>query len=187
MSFTSDFTTHHIPNWERWLAEFKGKPVTALEIGCYEGRTSCWLLENILTHPDARLVCVDTFKAGQDLPERGDLLTVFQENIAPWKEKVSIMAERSEQALIQLGAHNDIFNLIYVDASHYAVDTLLDTLLAWRVLIPRGIMIMDDYEWDLDPEPNRCPKLGIHSFMSFVAGEFELIHKGSQMVLRKVA
>lgn len=67
MTFTSDFFKGNIPNWERWLAPFKGQPVTALEIGSYEGRSACWLLENILTHPDARLLCVDTFTGGQDL------------------------------------------------------------------------------------------------------------------------
>lgn len=32
-----------------------------LEIGSYEGRSAVWFLENILTHPTARIVCVDLF------------------------------------------------------------------------------------------------------------------------------
>jgi hypothetical protein len=33
------------------------------EIGCYEGRSSRWYVENVLTGPGAALVCLDIWPA----------------------------------------------------------------------------------------------------------------------------
>jgi hypothetical protein len=35
-----------------------GKPKNVLEIGSFEGRSTCWLLENT----DAKVTCVDTWE-----------------------------------------------------------------------------------------------------------------------------
>ena len=37
------------------------------------------------------------------------------------------------------------FDLIYIDASHYAPDVLSDAVLAFKLLKPGGILIFDDY------------------------------------------
>jgi hypothetical protein len=45
-----DWFSQHIPNWKRWLARFQGRDgIRAVEIGTYEGRAACWLLDNVLT------------------------------------------------------------------------------------------------------------------------------------------
>ena len=59
MKFTADGFSSHIPNWERWLRPLAGQPTQVLEIGSYEGRSAVWLLQEILTHPESRLTCVD--------------------------------------------------------------------------------------------------------------------------------
>ena len=51
---------------------FKGKPVRILELGSWEGRSTCWLLQNVFKvegdrangqdmHSGSRVVCVDHF------------------------------------------------------------------------------------------------------------------------------
>ncbi len=40
-----------------------------------------------------------------------------------------------------------VFDVVYVDASHMAGDVLSDAVLAWKLLAPGGIMIFDDYAW----------------------------------------
>ena len=58
----TNWTDVHVENWRRWLAPYIGKECRALEIGCFEGRSSQWFLDNILTHPDSSLTVVDTFQ-----------------------------------------------------------------------------------------------------------------------------
>ena len=60
--FTRDWVSKKENNWDRVLAEFKGKAnVHALEIGSFEGRSAIWFLDNILTDPTSTLTCVDVF------------------------------------------------------------------------------------------------------------------------------
>ncbi|WP_162666955.1 class I SAM-dependent methyltransferase [Gemmata massiliana] len=59
--FTEDWFAYNVPVWARVLAPLVGKPVRALEIGVFEGRSTVWLLENVLTHPDVSLTWTDTF------------------------------------------------------------------------------------------------------------------------------
>ncbi len=55
--FTSDWFGGHIPTWTRLFADLAGKPNLAfLEVGSYEGRSTVWLLGNVLTHRTARIV-----------------------------------------------------------------------------------------------------------------------------------
>src|SRR5436305_11885268 len=43
--FTRDWFTHNAPVLDAVLAPFKGKPVHALEVGVFEGKSTVWLLE----------------------------------------------------------------------------------------------------------------------------------------------
>src|SRR5438105_2903605 len=69
--FTKDYFTSRIPLWRRTLAHLRGRAeLRALEVGTYEGRSALWLLENILTDPSSRLVCVDLFYELPDAESR---------------------------------------------------------------------------------------------------------------------
>jgi hypothetical protein len=60
--FNQNWFTWNIPVWEVVLSPFKGKPdIQYLEVGLYEGRSALWVLENVLTHPSARLTGIDPF------------------------------------------------------------------------------------------------------------------------------
>src|SRR5690606_35092825 len=62
-TFTTNwFNESYEKNWEKLLAEFKGKPnVSYLEIGVFEGKSFFWLLDHILTGPSVRATAVDLF------------------------------------------------------------------------------------------------------------------------------
>ena len=54
-AYTRDWFGNNVPVWTRLLAPLAGRPgARALEIGCFEGRATCWLLGNVLTGADAR-------------------------------------------------------------------------------------------------------------------------------------
>ena len=60
-----------IPTWGKVLGPLKGKPdIHYLEIGVNQGRSAIWMLENILTHPTAKLTGIDLFPEGTDFKEK---------------------------------------------------------------------------------------------------------------------
>ena len=184
------------------LAEFEGKPgVRALEIGCFEGRATRWLLENILTNRSSRITVVDTFKgdeqlwrdaakvAGKEATEllRRELEERFRHNIRGFSRQVIIEKGDSKQVLRGYNPNlsSRSFDFSYIDGSHKAPDVIEDAVLVWPLLKEGGILIFDDYGWKLRAHDSRKPKLGIDAFLSAYAGEFELVSSGYQMVVRK--
>jgi predicted O-methyltransferase YrrM len=180
--FTEDWFSQHIPTWEIVLKELKGKPIRAIELGSYEGRSSVWLLDNILTHHDSRLVCVDTWDGGEEHSDV-DMKAVrarFKENIGGYTNVSVFKASTTEY--LKYGKEAD---LIYIDASHRAGDVLTDAVLSHLLLKPGGIIIFDDYLWGgLVKAPN-LPRAAIDAFMECYAEDYEVMHSGYQMILRK--
>ncbi|VTR94238.1 Uncharacterized protein OS=Pirellula staleyi (strain ATCC 27377 / DSM 6068 / ICPB 4128) GN=Psta_1297 PE=4 SV=1: Methyltransf_24 [Gemmata massiliana] len=185
--FTEDWFTYNVPVWQRVLAPLVGKPVRALEVGVFEGRSTVWLLENVLTHPDASLTWIDTFgggteHAGADL---SGLEARFRANTERFGKRVTGHVGRSQDVL--RGMSGELFDLIYLDGSHEAPDVLADAVLAWSLLAPGGLLGFDDYGWRMFPEPERCPALAIDAFLGVMRGQFETLERGYQIWVRKLA
>jgi hypothetical protein len=47
-TFTVDWFSRHLPVWNEVLMPLRGRPLRALEIGCFEGAATTWLLDNVL-------------------------------------------------------------------------------------------------------------------------------------------
>jgi len=176
--FSSDWFTYHIRVWEELLTEFKGKAgVRYLEIGVFEGRSAIWMLENILTHPSARLTAVDIFP--DDLQER------FVGNLdkSGFRDKAEIFKGKSQEILRELPLAS--YDLIYIDGSHRAKHVLLDAALSWDLLKEGGLLIFDDYLWNLEFPADLIPKGSIDTFLMAFGDELELLHRKGQVVVRK--
>lgn len=176
--FTEDWFSSHIRIWEQLLTEFKGKAdVRYLEIGVFEGRSAIWMLENILTHPSARLTALDLFP--DDLQER------FVSNIdkSGFRDKVELLKGKSQERLRQLPVES--YDLIYIDGSHRAKHVFLDAALSWDLLKDGGLLIFDDYLWNIKFPADLIPKGPIDTFLMAFGDELELLHKGYQVVVRK--
>jgi predicted O-methyltransferase YrrM len=132
-----DWFTPMKPNFERHLSRYIGKPVNFLEIGSFEGRSAIWFLDNILTHDDARLTCIDCWKDTNNYH-------TFINNIADHQHKVEVIVEESVKALRKL---DDQFDFIYIDADHRGYHPLEDAVLAWPLLKQHGVLCFDDYGW----------------------------------------
>lgn len=180
-TFSTDWFTHHIPTWEKYLDRFKGQPrIHYLEIGVFEGRSALWMLENILTHPSARLTGIDTFP--------GDLKERFLANVrtAGFGEKVTVIAGRSQRELRRLPL--DSFDIIYIDGSHAADEVLADAVLSWALLKPGGIVIFDDYAWARDVFPNELrPQVAIDAFLETHKIFLDILYRDTQVLVRKRA
>ena len=176
--FSEDWFTFHIAVWNNALASFKGKPnIHYLEIGLYEGRSAIWMLENILTHPSARLTGIDIFSGA--VKER--FLANVERSGATDKVTTIIGYSQVELRKLSLGS----FDVIYIDGSHRADDVLEDAVLSWRLLKEGGVLIFDDYRWNLHWPPEERPKIALNAFRKFYGRHFEVIHDDYQLIMRK--
>lgn len=184
--WSHDWFTGNIPVWQKHLSHLRDKPIHALEIGCFEGRATVWMLENLLVHPDSRITVVDTFAGSREHAEAGisfaGVQARFTHNIQPWRERVKIFRGTSFTWLPALTTHD----LIYVDGDHTAPSVLLDAVLAWQVLAVGGILIFDDYLWG-EPHhpPTWKPKPAIDAFLLCFEGQYEVLHKEYQVIIRR--
>ncbi|KAG2438664.1 hypothetical protein HXX76_005211 [Chlamydomonas incerta] len=100
-AFTVDWITPHAHVWQQHIVpRLAGRPgVTALEIGCWEGRSALWLLAHVLTGPGSALVCVDPFELAH--PPFARNRQVFEANLAASGERgrVRFLHMRSVAAL----------------------------------------------------------------------------------------
>ncbi|MCJ1328106.1 hypothetical protein MMC10_004781 [Thelotrema lepadinum] len=140
LEFTSDWFGEVKVNFEDFARSNSGKKLRVLEIGSYEGRSATWILDNLLDHPESHLTAIDTFAGGMehrndDHDVRG-LERRFLSNVAQCKhvDRLRVMKKDSDEALLQLRREKAVFDFIYIDGSHIAVDVLYDAELCWRML-----------------------------------------------------
>ncbi|HEV3383834.1 MAG TPA: class I SAM-dependent methyltransferase [Gemmata sp.] len=183
--YSTDWFTYNLPVWERILKPLKGNPVQALEIGVFEGRSTVWLLENIMTNPEASLSWIDTFSGSAEHTDI-DFAKVekkFHENTRRFGTKVKGWVGKSQDVLRSMSSEQ--FDLVYIDGSHEAPDVLSDAVLAWTLLKPGGLMGFDDYEWHVYPAPERCPALAIDAFVDVMRGQLTVLDRGYQVWVKK--
>lgn len=188
--FSYDWVTPHTKEWEKDLQELKDRPdVRALEIGCFEGQSACWFLDNILTHPTSRLICVDPFA----VPMATILLRFFEarfdENIAASGAANRVTKLIGPSQVVVRTLQPAQFDFIYVDGSHKVGDVLQDAVLAWTVLRPGGIVMFDDYALVDDVSEGlmaRAPGRALDAFMSILGSSATLMRRDWQLVLRKM-
>lgn len=182
-NFTTDWFSLNISVWEHFLHRFANVPeLSVLEIGSWEGRSTCWLLDRILTHDSARITCIDTFEGSVEHTEMEEnyLKSVgerFDFNIAKTghPEKVTKIVSRSQEAMRSLPLN--AYDLIYIDGSHAACDVLQDAVLAWGLLKVGGLIIFDDYDWPAPHDYNH-PKMGVDAFLTVFGNKLNLLHVG---------
>lgn len=176
--WTNDWACQHYPNWMKHLGKFIGQPTLALEIGSCEGRSSCFFVQNILNHPDSRLVCVDPWvMPGTEAR--------FQKNIdiLGCREKMVIYKTASDGFPI---ASPPAYDFVYIDGWHSAAATMKDACRSWVTLKKGGIMIFDDYMWHINDLPRvDAPKLAIDSFLLIFEKELKVLHIGQQVIVEK--
>lgn len=186
--FTADWFSHNIPIWEQLLAHLKGKPeLRVLEIGSYQGRSTVWLLENVLTHASATIDCVDTFEGSvEHTPEQKQgLLELFTYNTRSFGDKVRVHQGRSCDVLRAMQP-TETYDFIYVDGDHTASAVLEDAVLSLPLLKKGGLMIFDDYEWTGMPRMIDRPQVAINAFTTIYADKLRLVHRGYQLAVQKL-
>lgn len=190
--FTQDWFSWSPPVWEQVFKQLDVKNI--LEIGCFEGRATCWLIENANWVKDKKkrnkMVCIDTFKGGEEhTPEvMAGVKERFLHNITEaFKHNDEVNLELIDQPSLNALKHIDTkFDFIYIDGSHVAKDVITDACMCWPLLVEGGVMCFDDYGWGEPTPETHKPKLAIDAFITIFQEDLEVIHKGYQLIVQKV-
>lgn len=186
MSFTTDWFSKNVPIWQKTLLGVRDREAHALEIGCFEGRASVWMCENLLTHPNSTLTVVDTFRGSTEhFPARAvGLEDRFDENTRAHAAKLTKIRSFSSEALRKMPQERQ-FDVIYIDGSHAAIDVLSDAVLAFPLLAKGGYLIFDDYEWRVRSSIYARPKIAVDAFLTVYAEEVNLLHRAYQVIVSR--
>ena len=155
-----------------------------LEIGSYEGASTCFLIETLsLYHDSFEIYAIDTWDGGVEHKEMKINMKLVEERFhkntslaiknSSKKIELKTFKDKSINALSKLitNQKSNYFDFIYIDGSHMASDVLSDTILSFELLKINGIIGFDDYHWKLPNSNNLLtnPKIAIDSFTNIFA------------------
>ena len=193
--FSQNWFGSNIPFWENlWANSQVMAGLKVLEIGSWEGRSTCWIMDHLMTDDAARITCIDTFLGSVEHPGLYDAVITetveerFDRNMnrTGHPEKVRKLVGKSQSVLKSLIPNS--FHLVYIDGSHIASDVLEDAILAWRLVQIGGVIVFDDYGFSfpagIDDLP---PRIAIDALIKSFDRKVKVIHQGYQMFLEKVS
>ncbi len=166
-----------------WLFP-KLRPVKILEVGSFEGASTCFMIQYLANVSPIEIHCIDTWMGGQEHAgeNMGEVEKRFLRNTelaiqnAPNKIKLVIHKGYSERSLSLLLASNITdFDFVYIDGSHEAPDVITDAILSFKLLKPGGVLGFDDYTWGMD-NILMSPKLAIDSFINIYSKQLKIIN-----------
>ena len=189
MKFSQDWFSEHIPAFKHCMSLLPQR-MEFLEIGSFEGRATCWMLENGLDK-QGRITCIDTFQGGEehDSLDLTSLRRVFEDNIQEAKadgQFVKVIEDTSYNGLADCISHNRKFDFIYIDGSHQATDVLTDACMAFGMLNKGGVMLFDDYLWDDMSGVLHRPKIAVDAFVNIFADQCKVSVVGYQQGITKL-
>jgi predicted O-methyltransferase YrrM len=164
------------------------KQRTILEIGVYEGASTCWWSDNFLNHPDSRLYSVDPFTGNDEyrqnrasFPTLDHIEVIARSNVAK--------SNNAGKVDIRKGCSWDLFpalaqelkagvDILYVDGEHTSNAVVRDLSLYYPLLKSGGALILDDYG-------NEEVKKGVDGALSAFGGIESAFFTGWQLWLVK--
>jgi predicted O-methyltransferase YrrM len=185
--FTQDWFSRSIPAWTAVVGGLAKRNVAlrVLEVGVFEGRSTCWLLENFCRTADCGIVAVDSFTGGEEHRgmDLGGLRGRFEANVASVGSACPVEVRQGDSLgeLCRLVVEEPAreFDFISIDASHRACDVIGDAVLAFRLLKRGGVMAFDDYLWSPfrsgSEDPLSTPKMAVDAFTTLFARQARVL------------
>ncbi len=187
-AFTTHWFDRHASEWMRIFESERllDKPVTILEIGSWEGRSTCFFLQYLRS---AHITAVDTWQGGDEhatYTQVGEIERLFSENLARFGNRVT---KNKSTSLEYFSKRNEetLFDVIYVDGSHRADDVMIDAIQSFAALKPGGILIFDDYTFLFYKKMKDNSVFSLNCFLKMKQDEYTILSVTSQLVIKKRA
>lgn len=178
--FTSDIFSYLIPIWEENLKPLIAAPKNdALQVGCYQGMSCCWILDKILGGETDTLTCIDK-----------DFEAHFKSNIIKTgkESQVSFLAGNIHQLMANLTPQSfDLINLR--ERPKLAKHIEKSTQIAWKLLRPGGFLIFNFYGWRHPTDKQKNPQKVIDQFLESIPDQWQrvcLSPQAYQLIIRKL-
>lgn len=152
-----------------------------VEIGVYEGASSCFWSDFYMDHPDSRLISIDPFTGSsehhetpENYPELADIELTARGNIAKSNNaaKIEVLKNLSWDVFPELNKRNGgepWIDVLYIDGAHDSTSVARDTTLYVPMVKSGGIVIFDDYG---HPDVRRGVDMALNAFASMDHGIF---------------
>jgi predicted O-methyltransferase YrrM len=194
LKVSSDWTSGIIPFWFSIFDEFRLQSkanLKVLEIGAWEGLTSYFILSTL---PRATLTCVDSWEISDPTTRDKQVTAVvqavteshFDSNLSMFHGRLEKYKGTSFSFFLD-HSQKSVYELIYIDGSHYADDVLIDALRCFELLKVGGILIFDDYFYMGHRQFAANPAAAINAFLRLKAGSYRIVRIYSQLVIEKTA
>lgn len=197
---------HYTQDWnQQFIMNTKGlgKFDLAMEIGCFEGLTSNYIVDNLLSE-NGKLICIDPLEDGytKQIPMQPVFKNQYERFVHNIQEhgeagKIHVFHGESQSVLDPNRIFTGIIDItrmtpellrvfsvgkvdfIYIDGDHTPDMVYLDGVNSFRYAKVGGIILFDDYNWgDVHNE-------GIDRFLEEYAGKYELMLKDYQVMIKK--
>jgi hypothetical protein len=189
--FTQDWTSNNFTMWRRVLSPLRDEPLRILEIGSWEGRSALFFLQFFSR---STIVCIDTFAGTPQehaiyAPMAEEIPGVerrFDRNLAAFAGRVEKIKSHSRVALERLAQQGRRFDLAYIDGSHQQDEVMADSVGAWQLVPPGGVVIWDDYRWRRDLPTEHRPWLAIDEFLRQREGHYRVLAVTYQIAVERL-
>jgi len=174
------------------LKQFTNKNnVMFLEIGSFEGYSTNYFIDHFLNGNNSKICCIDPWIKYSDstitkMSEWDDIINedtynIFIKNTISNSDKIIIKRELSINILPILNAEYDF---IYIDGDHSEKAVWVDATLSFNILKVGGIMIFDDYTWNIN---EKSPRNAIDRFIKEFNSKIEILFINNQVGLKKIS
>lgn len=181
---------YSFPNSSNWFpySELKKSILTnsnlyrvyrILEIGSYEGCSSCCFSDILLNDVDSRMICVDPFDLNDPVnPVKKDTKEIFLKNIKNSLnyDKITYVDKFSDDFFEKYTGPK--FDFIYIDGAHNDNQIKKDLVNSLNFLADSGIIWCDDYynTW----------KATFDTWYQENRDKVRIIHSGYQLAFQKI-
>jgi len=174
-----------------------------LEIGSFEGITSNYIVENLLSS-EGKLICVDPLEDSYIVEELDQLdkerninefyffkgqRSRFLNNTKSEREtsKIILHTETSFSFYDKFSnLYNNSFDFIYIDGDHRPDSVYKDAVNCFNMCKSGGSILFDDYEW-AEEIPEKSTKIGIDRFLKEFEDRYVIKEKNYQILIEKIA
>jgi len=189
-----------------WLDGFKNNTSgiknlnLCLEIGCFEGLTSNYIVDNLLSI-DGKLICIDPLTdvylndnlTDFDIDKNNSEFSYFKDQYGRFCNNVKEHLESSKIELVRklssdafpelIKKYKNQFDFIYIDGDHRIESVYNDAINSFELCKTGGLILFDDYLWDISS--SESTKIGIDKFLNEYVGRYNLIIKNYQVLIQK--
>ena len=183
-NFSNKWFLNNFDIFNFFLPKEKNSKFDYLEVGCFEGLSSFFVLSE---YKAVNAILLDIW----DMPNPNSktlshnfnsIEKAFDQNLSGFDFKK--MKDDSVISMRKLLKENVYFDFIYIDGSHNGEDILSDAIEAFKILKVNGLIFFDDF---LQHDKNRALQSyeGIEKFLTLYSNYLKIEYFQNNLVVRK--